>query len=399
MRLPEVNRKLLFVEVKLSPYSGGSCVSAWALQALAEQWEVTLLTATRPDFEGVNRHFGTQLREADFTVWQLPFPLGHLGKLDPDPFSVQPLAFLMRQCQRRVHEFDVCVSCVDEFDFGRPGVQYIHYPHMTRHAESLRAAENLSFSQKIRGLFNGSYRPWMLISGISLSRVRSNLMVTNSNWTADVLRRVYEVNPVVLYPPVYWGGTDKSWPLRRNAFIVLGRLSPEKRQLDLIEIIERVRARGFAVSLDIIGDEDVIAGKEYINKIKDRLKLTDGWARLHQSVTRARLEELVSDCRYGLHGFQHEHFGIAVAEMVRAGCIVFVPDGGGQTEIVGDKPGLRYRSDDEAVDKICRLLDDEAEQARLRQVLKADAMQFEESYFLKGMQDLVADFAAGNNQE
>ncbi|MCK5232738.1 MAG: glycosyltransferase family 4 protein [Desulfobulbaceae bacterium] len=392
-------RKLLFVDNDLSPYGGGNCVSAWALQAVAEQWDVTLLTPTRPDFEAVNRHFGTCLRTSDLTIRCLSALPALLGKLDPDSFSIQPLAFLMRRCQRMVHEFDVVVSCNDEFDFGRPGIQYMHYPHLSRHIESLREAEKFSFGQKFKNFFNGNYRPWMLISGIRLSRIRSNLMVTNSNWTADVIRRVYEVTPVVLYPPVRWGGEAKEWPLRRNAFIVLGRLSSDKRQLELIDIIERVRARGFAVTLDIIGDEDVIAGKEYIDKIKDRLTMTDGWARLHQSVTRARLEELVADSRFGLHGYQDEHFGIAVAEMVRGGCIVFVPDNGGQIEIVGDEPGLRYGSDDEAVDKICCLLEDKAEQVRLRQVLETRSAQFEETFFMAGMQEIVADFAAGNNHK
>ena len=53
---------------------------------------------------------------------------------------------------------------------------------------------------------------------------------------------------------------------------------------------------------------------------------------------------------------REEHFGMAPAEMARAGCIVWVPRGGGQMEIVGREPALMYESDDEAVEKISATL-------------------------------------------
>jgi glycosyltransferase involved in cell wall biosynthesis len=42
--------------------------------------------------------------------------------------------------------------------------------------------------------------------------------------------------------------------------------------------------------------------------------------------------------RYGIHGMLDEHFGMAPAELAAAGCIVFVPNDGGQVEIVDDDP-------------------------------------------------------------
>ncbi len=49
---------------------------------------------------------------------------------------------------------------------------------------------------------------------------------------------------------------------------------------------------------------------------------------------------------------------MAPAELARAGCIVWVPRGGGQMEIVGDEPALMYDSEDDAVAKIVRTLED-----------------------------------------
>jgi len=396
MNPAQAKPRLLFLAADLSPCGGGSCVTAWTLQALKEHWAVTILCVVLPDFDGVNRHFGTCLCAEDFNFSRLPFPLRHADKFDRDPFSFQRHAWLMRFCRRKARKFEVVVSCEDEIDFGRPGVQYTHYPHLKRHLETLHAAENMSPGQKIKGFFAGTYRPWMLVSGISLAGIRSNLMVTNSHWTAQVLRDTYDVEPKVNYPPVRWTGDSRDWQKRRNSFAVLGRLSPIKRQLEIIDMLERVRSRGFEVDLEIIGDEDVVAGGQYIQKIRDRLEQTSGWARLHQSVSRSKLEELVSGCRFGIHAMLDEHFGIAVAELMRGGCIVFVNDSGGQVEIVGDQPGLRYRSDDDAVEKICRLLENESEQARLRQALRERSSLFSESAFMLGMQEIVSEFAASD---
>ena len=55
--------------------------------------------------------------------------------------------------------------------------------------------------------------------------------------------------------------------------------------------------------------------------------------------------------RFGIHCRSHEPFGIAVAELAAAGCVTFVPDGGGQVEIV-DHPDLIYTSPEAAIEKI-----------------------------------------------
>ena len=59
--------------------------------------------------------------------------------------------------------------------------------------------------------------------------------------------------------------------------------------------------------------------------------------------------------RYGIHGMREEHFGMAPAEMARAGAIVWVPRGGGQTEIVGGEAHADVRLGRGSVRRLCRL--------------------------------------------
>jgi len=92
----------------------------------------------------------------------------------------------------------------------------------------------------------------------------------------------------------------------------------------------------------------------------------------------------------------NEHFGIAVAELVRAGCITWVPDNGGQIEIVGAQPLLRYRTDDEAVEKICTVLASRDTQSELRAALSICATQFSEQTFMRRMTETITQFTARN---
>ena len=66
--------------------------------------------------------------------------------------------------------------------------------------------------------------------------------------------------------------------------------------------------------------------------------------------------------------------------MVNAGCIVFVPNGGGQLEIVDDA-ALVYNDDADAVDKIEAMLKSEAEQKRVRCRLAQNAARFSPEIF------------------
>ena len=63
---------------------------------------------------------------------------------------------------------------------------------------------------------------------------------------------------------------------------------------------------------------------------------------------------------------QGEPFGMAVAELISGGCVTFVPNSGGQVEIVGNDERLIYSSREDAVNKILRALREPDYQASLR---------------------------------
>jgi glycosyltransferase involved in cell wall biosynthesis len=70
---------------------------------------------------------------------------------------------------------------------------------------------------------------------------------------------------------------------------------------------------------------------------------------------------------------------MAVAEMVRAGCIPFVHNSGGPPEIVGNDSRLIYESEEDAAQKIMQVLGDPAaqEDIRPRLALRKDSYSVE----------------------
>jgi glycosyltransferase involved in cell wall biosynthesis len=226
------------------------------------------------------------------------------------------------------------------------------------------------------------------ISPVSPDYWNRNVVLANSDWTAGLLREKYGIEPRTLYPPV--GGDFPSRPFleREKGFVCLGRISPEKRVDAIIEIISRVRQRGHSVHLHILGGADDSPYGTMVKKLAARNK---DWVFLEGWTMGQAKQELLAGHRYGIHGRENEPFGIAVAEMVNAGCIVFVPKGGGQTEIV-NHPDLTYESDVEAVAKIDAVLAQEVKQEKLCEYLRAGSDRFSVKTFVEAMRGVIAEF-------
>jgi hypothetical protein len=116
------------------------------------------------------------------------------------------------------------------------------------------------------------------------------------------------------------------------------------------------------------------------------------WVSFRHHLPREEVRALIASTRYGIHGMREEHFGMAPAEMVGAGMIVWVPNGGGQVEIVGDEAALRYDDEDDAVRKIVRVLSEDGEEPRLRTHLAAQGELFSVQRFTDDVRKLVAAF-------
>jgi glycosyltransferase involved in cell wall biosynthesis len=216
-----------------------------------------------------------------------------------------------------------------------------------------------------------------------------NITLVNSDWTGRLAHRRYGFVSRTVYPPVTGEFPAVPWEFREPGFVCIGRIAPEKNLDRVIDVVEGVRRHMPGVTLHIVGTPD---DGPYFRRIAARARAA-GFA-VHQNLSRAALTELLTHQRYGIHGMLEEHFGMAPAEMVRAGCIVWVPNGGGQVEIVADAR-LTYDSVEDAIAKIVRTLRDPAQEAALRAHLTARAPFFSPEHFMRGVRAAVLDAKEG----
>jgi glycosyltransferase involved in cell wall biosynthesis len=163
----------------------------------------------------------------------------------------------------------------------------------------------------------------------------------------------------------------------------------------MIETLAKVRTAFPDLRLHIIGAAD---GSPRERAFRPRLlalqRAHASWVTLHENVSRREMTEVLSHQKYGIHAQVDEHFGIGTAEMLRAGCIPFVHNSGGQVEIVANNPALLYSSAGDAVDRILSVLRSPELQTELRGELRRQASLFTPDAFVARFRQVVSEFIA-----
>lgn len=377
-------KKLLLVQPSLQPPGGGNAVAAWTIEALRDEHALTVLTWQTIDLDEINRFCGTSIREDDFewrrvpAAWRMPFDLS------PFPLSHLKRSLLLRAAKGIAADYDVCLTVHNEADFGRRGIQYVHFPW----AYHPRPPVDLRWYHGSEAIVLGYYRLCSRIADFSFERMKQNLTLVNSNWTGTRVKELHGIETTTVYPPVPGSFPEISWAERKSGFLCIGRLSPEKELDKVIDVIAAIRAHGHDVHLHLVGTAE---DEAYAARIRRRARSEPAWLFVEENLPRDRLANLVAHHRYGIHGKAEEHFGMAIAEMTSAGCIVFVPEGGGQTEIADDSR-LFYGSVEEATEKIDRVLRDPGLQASLRTHLESRRQRFSTERFVADIRGLVERF-------
>ena len=361
-------------------YGGGERVCFTVLEALQNTYDVTLVTDARPDITEYNTYYGTNVDAAQLNVQRTPRPVGLLFQLFPGrPWKLKQLV-LNRYLRTIESEFDLLVSTVNEYDLLSDSVQYIHYPMYPRGGPDTPGNESLVYAVYDR-LCSLVYAP-------STDPLDNATLLTNSDWTASVIESVYGESARVVYPPVQTPDFEGlSWENRENGFITIGRITPEKRILELIDLVVELTDRGHTLHQHIVGPWD---NDQYARRVERKASEYD-CIHFEGTVSTERLAELRATHRYGLHGMKNEHFGIVVAEMVSAWMIVFTPASGGQQEILRDSNECLYSDWDDALETIESVLDDRSRQAQIRERLTGTVQRFSEARFKRDVRKAVEE--------
>lgn len=378
-----MDKKVLLVQPGIQPPGGGNGVAAWMIEALKDRCELHVLTLDPLDPGPVDRFFGTSLGSGGFVALRPGRAL--LTALHALPVSgglVRSLA-LMATARAMASRYHLLVTANNESDLGRPGIQYVHFPRF----RFPRPASDMKWYHACPEVLRGYYHAAMALTGYRGARMRRNLFLANSAWTAAKLRALYpDADIETLHPPVAGPFTPAPDETREEGFVCVGRISPEKRIDLVLRILERVRERRPGIHLHILGTAD---DEGYSRLIRELASARRAWVTLEEGLDRRALLARLGTHRFGIHGMEEEHFGMGVAEMVRSGMVVFVPDGGGQREIVGACDRLLYRSEDDAVAKILAVTGSRDLRRSLANYLQGRARLFDVEIFRRRLNELV----------
>jgi glycosyltransferase involved in cell wall biosynthesis len=349
---------------------GAESVGLWMIEALQETYNVTLYTIVDVNFDRLNALYGTHLSRDRVTVQSL-FP----HRLNPvinslianlKPIRMTLFHLLIRYLKQHNDRYDLLISAYNAIDFGKPGLQYIHW---------IKVLESNPFYNQI--------------SHFSIPQMQSNTSVANSYTVADFARKEYGFESTVIYPPVVIQIPDVSWEQKEDAFICSGRLTEAKQPHKVISILKQVRDRGLDIKLHLTGGGGGSYAWKYQNMVKKMVQENADWVTLHENLNYEDYAQVIARCRYGIH-FKQEPFGISIAEMVKAGAIPFVRSQGGQIEIVGDQnQELFFNNPEEAVEQIVAVLSQPDLIDQLRNSLFQQKNLFSTDRFMAEVNQLV----------
>ena len=295
------------------------------------------------DIDGHLRADGTRSRPLIFTA---------LLRVFGRRLALWKYAFVCRALVRIETEYDrVVLSYGEGPALTRPSVRILHAPALFDGKPALLAALGVSalaprlwIRQFYAHLCSLVARPALDAPNVAT--------VANSSWTAGMARSLAGMDAErVVYPGVMMR-PNFSTAIKRDRFriLALGRIVANKRFEDAVTLVEQLNSAGLPARLQIVGRADTRYARRFLTRMQNHPLLILSPDADDQTLVRA-----LAEARLGFHGYRNEHFGIAVGEMITAGVLPLVFDGGGVCELVPE-PSLRFRDEEDAIAKAKAIL-------------------------------------------
>jgi glycosyltransferase involved in cell wall biosynthesis len=303
-------------------------------------------------------------------------------------------AIYHRYCKASIDDPDVFISVWDEVAVEGTSVQYVHFPRRYETFEMAHdyAADSVTicFAKLIK--FIGR-----MVADYDANQVRESTILANSERTASKIRAWYGAEPSILYPPIDTSGFDRCqpWSEREDGFVFVGRIAPGKNVIEIIHILQEVRADGHDIHLHLVGPKNQDT-PEYYDRVRS-LCQDNEFVSLEGPLYNEELDEMLLNHKYGISA-STESFGMSIAEMVGAGMIPFVSNDGGQREIVNDTNEILFGEQSEAVEKITAVLSGSVDREEITRNLPDVAAEYGKETFLEKMTRTVTKSLTGTQR-
>ena len=363
----------------LNSVGGGERVCLAVIEALKELgYEVTLLTVEPTDWLRVEKMIGAEILfrpHREETI--IPFKVRLFG------IYMRLLTFLKLLGNIRKSKWDLVVNTHGDVLPISSDIIYMHYPTFVLLKET---PVNLKYASSI--FWRLYFTPYEKIQEMLSKRLKCKVLLTNSEYSAEAIKKYIGVEAMILYPPVDIQDFLRVSSMkkdRKDVVVLCGRFSPEKNYEIVLEIARRLPE----VEFRIVGASSGRISEAYYNKLKKSincLRLKN--VRLFKNAPKNLQLKLYSEGKVFLHTMIGEHFGISVVEGMAAGLVPVVHKSGGPWNdiVLRGRYGLGYLSIKEAIDVISKAINS---YWRLRDVVLERAKAFSKEKFKQEFKEIV----------
>lgn len=320
----------------LDLYGGAEVVAVVSANALAQNgYEVVLFTDKMVNEKRITQMVGEPL-DSSIKVIVNPSFLQPRGKFHLYESAIRSLIF-KSYC-------DVLFDTYSCYVFPWIDVSYLHFPCLNNY----EFKQNFPYL-KLPHIRHALTIPYAVFEK-NLENYDKKLLLTNSYFTARVIKDSLGVEPKVLYPPIpnvlfEKRVTDFNVP-RKDLVLTVARFGQGKGLERVPEIAARTAKNIHFIMIGLAHDLNVVQAVK--RKIKD-FHLEDK-VTIITDASRHQVTSLLSEAKVYLHTTKMEHFGMSIAEAMAMGCIPIVHDSGGAPEFVPDK--YRYKDKNDAGRKV-----------------------------------------------
>lgn len=376
------NRKKIIIGHPFWGRGGAEFATMWLIQVLKERFQVFIITRGGWNLEDLNKCSGTSVSEDDIKLIKLPFA----NILKQTKGGVIWNAIFYRACRVYGKRFDIRVSAATPINWGINAVHFLADVVWNKELKLKYGNSLIVFEVKwVRYILS---RLAAAIEGTNKWKLKEDIYIANSNWTAKISSQYCNNTIRVIYPPVSNISKSNNWDSRKNDFVYLGRISEEKKIKKAIEIIEAVRNLGYLINFHIVGKLD---SSDYSNNIFQIAEDRKDWLILHGSKYGEDKSDILSSFKFGINCCERESFGISTVEMIKCGMIPFIDFNSGQKEIVMNDM-ISFKDDKDAINKICDLVEDKRLQKEVLIHLKKQSQKFNNKTFHKEVLDVFKQF-------
>ncbi|MCD6538374.1 glycosyltransferase [Candidatus Bathyarchaeota archaeon] len=286
-------------------------------------------------------------------------------------------------------ECDIVVNTHGDILFADSDIIYMHYPTFAILRET---PVNTKYSSSL--IWRIYFTPYEKIQNILVRRYLDGIILTNSTFSRDAIKRYTGRDAIVVYPPVeieafsFAAKSDE----RENIIVSCGRYTPEKNYEFILEVAEKLRDE--PIRFVVVGASSGKISKRYYMKL-EKIRKAKGLENVEflRDIDFSKLIALYSKSKIYLHAMRNEHFGISVVEAMAAGLVPVIHRSGGPwQDILRMRQGVHgfsYTTASEAAEIIRELIVDERKRRRIVANSMGYLEVFSEEEFKRRISDIV----------